>query len=99
MVKHLWVLLLLIAISLVAGCSTTRAVGDLEVLNDVGLESTREGAKTYDRTLNTLGYGDDEPSSINSGNTNRAYYHIKTFRYTDIPNTAQDVQHIWEFVD
>lgn len=79
-----------------------RQLGDLEVLNDVGLSQTREAIKVFDRTLTVLGVAktgnQSNPSVINRGygharkvyerNTNRR------IRVQDVPIIVRDVQDI-----
>ncbi len=79
-----------------------RQLGDLEVLNDIGLSQTREAIKVFDRTLTVLGVaktGDQSNPSV----INRGYGHAKKvydrntnrrIRVQDIPIIVRDVQDI-----
>ena len=99
--KHILALPLLL-ISLNASAFDLRQLGDLEVLNDIGLSQGREAIKVVDRTLTVLGVGKTGNQS-NPSVINRGYGHTKKFyerntnrkiRLQDIPTIVRDAQDI-----
>lgn len=79
-----------------------RQLGDLEVLNDVGLGEERAAIKVVDRTLTVLGIGKTGNQS-NPSVINRGYGHTKKFyerntnrkiRLQDVPTIVRDAQDI-----
>jgi hypothetical protein len=77
-----------------------RQLGDLEVLNDVGLSQTREAIKVFDRTLTVLGVAKTGDQSA-MPRTNRGIGHARKvydrntnrkIRLQDVPIIVRDVQ-------
>ena len=80
-----------------SGCS---ALGDLELLNDVGLGDAREVISVYNATRNVLGKTTTSP---NAAVINRAYGHtqnmnIKPNGVSDIPFVVRDVQELFRYM-
>lgn len=84
-----------------------RQLGDLEVLNDVGLSQTREAIKVFDRTLTVLGNG-KQGNQTNPSVINRGYGHTKKFyerntnrriRVQDVPIIVRDGQDILRYFE
>lgn len=79
-------LALLLSLTLLSGCAT---IGDLEPLNDAGLEDTRRVFNTANKTRNVMGL----PASRNrSATINRGYGHYENMR--TYPRSTEDVPYV-----
>lgn len=84
---------------LLSGCST---LGDIEAMNDVGLETPREAIHTYNTTMEVLGHG--SPSNqAQAARINRGYghaTHMQTNPRTmhDVPFVVRDVQELFRYL-
>jgi len=84
-----------------------RQLGDLEVLNDIGLSQTREAIKVFDRTLTVLGNGKHGNQStapkMNRGIGNaKKFYERNTnrkIRLRDVPIIIRDGQDILRYFE
>ena len=80
-------LILITAVAL-SGCAS---MGDLEVMNDVGLGDVRKAVKVYDKTRTVVG----APRARNGNKAavaNRAYGHVKNMR--TVPRRVEDIPYV-----
>lgn len=88
--------ILIAAVSL-SGCAS---IGELEVLNDVGLSKEREVISTYNKTLNVLGV---QSKTRQAARANRAYGHAKNMRVepksvNDVPYVVRDLKELERYL-
>jgi hypothetical protein len=97
--------LLVILMVLLSGCSTIRSVGDLEVLNDVGLGHAGEVIRTYNKTMNVLGHS--TPRTINTPAANSGYGNARSLHSqiesrgvttSTLPTTVAEIQDLFRYV-
>lgn len=87
--------LLLIFLLLITGC---RSLGDLEVLNDVGLSEAGEVIRAYDKTMNVLGH--PRTTSLNTSSINTGYGNAKQLpdHMNDVPTAVAEIQDVLRYV-
>ena len=88
--------LIIIAAILLSGCST---LGDLEVMNDVGLGEVSEAMRAYNKTMNVLGAGQSGPR-LNTSAINSGYGNAKQMpdHMNDIPTAVAEIQDLLRYV-
>lgn len=87
--------LIIIATLALSGCST---LGDLEVMNDVGLGEVSEAMRAYNKTMNVLGA--NQRSQINTSAINTGYGNAKQMpdHMNDVPTAVAEIQDLLRYV-
>lgn len=87
--------LIVIAALALSGCST---LGDLEVMNDVGLGEVSEAMRAYNKTMNVIGV--NQRSRLNTSAINTGYGNAKQMpdHMNNIPTAVAEIQDLLRYV-
>ena len=88
--------LIIIAALALSGCST---LGDLEVMNDVGLGEVSEAMRAYNKTMNVLGVNQNA-RQLNTSAINSGYGNAKQMpdHMNDVPTAVAEIQDLLRYV-
>lgn len=93
------VIALIVVFGFLSGCSTTRALGETELLNEMGFEGAREAMSTYHKTANVLGI---ESNTRHNSTFNRAVGQVKNTNVdpdsvSDVPYVVRDLKELFRY--